>query len=57
VIYTLNTASTLHKLQGFDVDNIKQVIANQISGKEEGSALLFALISFQHWHKKTLEEN
>jgi len=57
VIYTLNTASTLHKLQGFDVDNIKQVIANQFSGKVEGSALLFALISFQHWHKKTLEEN
>jgi asparagine synthase (glutamine-hydrolysing) len=42
-------------IPGFDVDNIKQVIANQINGKEEGSALLFALISFQHWHKKTFE--
>jgi len=42
-------------IPGFDIDNIKQVIANQINGKEEGSALLFALISFQHWHKKTFE--
>ncbi len=36
----------------FSIENIQRVIDNHISGREDNSALIYALISFQFWYKK-----
>lgn len=41
----------LNTIKGFDTDFIKQIIQNHVQGKEDNSALIYALISFQEWHK------
>ena len=35
----------------FSVDNIDKIIKNHISGKEDNSSIIYALISFQEWYK------
>lgn len=35
----------------FSIPDINRVIDSHISGKEDNSALIYALISFQEWHK------
>lgn len=36
---------------GFSVDNIDSIIKNHVSGKEDNSSIIYALISFQEWYK------
>jgi asparagine synthetase B (glutamine-hydrolysing) len=35
----------------FSIDNIDKIIKNHISGKEDNSSIIYALISFQEWYK------
>ena len=35
----------------FSIPNIEQIINNHISGKEDNSSIIYALISFQEWYK------
>jgi len=35
----------------FSIDNIDKIIKNHISGKEDNSYIIYALISFQEWYK------
>lgn len=35
----------------FSIPNIEQIIHNHISGKEDNSSIIYALISFQEWYK------
>ena len=35
----------------FNIDNIREIINNQLSGKEDNSQIIYALISFQEWIK------
>jgi asparagine synthase (glutamine-hydrolysing) len=39
----------------FSIENINRVIENHISGREDNSALMYALISFQQWYKMWIE--
>jgi asparagine synthase (glutamine-hydrolysing) len=39
----------------FSMENINRIIDNHISGKEDNSALIYALISFQYWYKMWIE--
>jgi asparagine synthase (glutamine-hydrolysing) len=36
---------------GFSVQNIETIIQNHVSGKEDNSSIIYALISFQEWYK------
>jgi len=36
---------------GFSIDSINKVISNHISGKEDNSSIIYALVSFQEWYK------
>lgn len=38
-------------LDSISLDNIDRVIERHVSGREDNSALIYALISFQEWHK------
>jgi asparagine synthase (glutamine-hydrolysing) len=35
----------------FSIPNIEKIISNHISGKEDNSSIIYALISFQEWYK------
>ena len=35
----------------FSVKNIEAIIQNHVSGKEDNSSIIYALISFQEWYK------
>ncbi|HXB40160.1 MAG TPA: asparagine synthase (glutamine-hydrolyzing) [Bacteroidia bacterium] len=35
----------------FSVENIERIIENHVSGKEDNSSIIYALISFQEWYK------
>jgi asparagine synthase (glutamine-hydrolysing) len=37
--------------QSFSVENIERIIENHVSGKEDNSSIIYALISFQEWYK------
>ena len=41
----------LSSIDGFSMDNIERIIRNHLSGREDNSALIYALISFQEWYK------
>lgn len=41
----------LNSIEGFSMVDIEKNIQNHISGKEDNSALIYALISFQEWYK------
>ena len=38
-------------ISGFSLVDIERVIKNHLSGREDNSALIYALISFQEWYK------
>jgi asparagine synthase (glutamine-hydrolysing) len=38
-------------IDGFSIEEIERIIKNHISGREDNSALIYALISFQEWYK------
>ncbi len=38
-------------IEGFSLENIERIIKNHISGREDNSAIIYALISFQEWYK------
>jgi len=38
-------------IDGFSMEEIERIIKNHISGREDNSALIYALISFQEWYK------
>lgn len=40
---------------GFSIPGIERIMENHISGKEDNSAMLYALISFQEWYKMNFE--
>ncbi len=42
----------LSGFEGFDMDEIRRIIAAHQSGKQDQSALIYALISFRFWHQK-----
>lgn len=44
----------LSSIDGFNVENIDQYIQQHLSGREDNSALIYALISFQEWYKMYL---
>jgi asparagine synthase (glutamine-hydrolysing) len=54
-------AYSLLDLEFFDglnivsVDSIKELVSNHALGKEDNSALLYALISFREWHRLWME--
>jgi asparagine synthase (glutamine-hydrolysing) len=39
----------------FSMENINRIIDNHISGSEDNSALIYALISFQYWYKMWID--
>jgi asparagine synthase (glutamine-hydrolysing) len=41
-------------IDGFSLPDIERVIQNHLSGREDNSALIYALISFQEWYKMYL---
>jgi asparagine synthase (glutamine-hydrolysing) len=41
----------LLSIDGFSMENIEQQIQAHLSGREDNSALIYALISFQEWYK------
>jgi asparagine synthase (glutamine-hydrolysing) len=43
--------SFFSNFNGFSVQNIETIIQNHISGKEDNSSIIYALISFQEWYK------
>lgn len=43
--------SFFSNFNGFSVPNINTLINNHISGKEDNSSIIYALISFQEWYK------
>ena len=42
-------------IEGFSMDNIERIIKNHLSGREDNSALIYALISFQEWYKMYID--
>lgn len=46
----------LMSIDGFSVENINKIIQNHLSGKEDNSALIYALISFQEWYKMYIDD-
>ncbi len=52
VIDKLLPLDFLSGFEGFDMDEVKQIIASHQSGKQDQSALIYALISFRFWHQK-----
>ena len=43
--------SFFSNFNNFSVPNIEMIINNHISGKEDNSSIIYALISFQEWYK------
>lgn len=43
--------SFFSNFKGFSIQHIDHIIANHISGKEDNSSIIYALISFQEWYK------
>lgn len=43
--------SFFSNFNGFSVQNIETIIQNHVSGKEDNSSIIYALISFQEWYK------
>jgi len=41
----------LSAIDGFSMNDIERIIQNHLSGREDNSALIYALISFQEWYK------
>ncbi|NQX97263.1 MAG: asparagine synthase [Flavobacteriales bacterium] len=41
----------LSTIDGFSMKDIERIIQNHLSGREDNSALIYALISFQEWYK------
>lgn len=41
----------LHGFSGFNMDNVEGIINRHISGKEDNSSIIYALISFEKWYK------
>ena len=41
--------------EGFSMDSINNAISSHIGGREDQSALIYALISFRQWHKVWVE--
>ena len=46
----------LHSIDGFSMDEIERIIQNHLSGREDNSALIYAIISFQEWYKMYILE-
>ncbi len=40
----------------FSVPDIERIIQNHVSGKEDNSSIIYALISFQEWYKMNFEQ-
>ena len=40
----------------FDVDHIRRLILSHIEGREDNSSIIYALVSFQEWHRLFHEE-
>jgi asparagine synthase (glutamine-hydrolysing) len=43
--------SFFNSFNQFSLPNIERIINNHISGKEDNSSIIYALISFQEWYK------
>jgi len=43
--------SFFNNFNQFSIPNIEKIISNHISGKEDNSSIIYALISFQEWYK------
>jgi len=41
----------LKSIDGFSMEDIERIIQSHLSGREDNSALIYALISFQEWYK------
>jgi hypothetical protein len=41
----------LSSIDGFSMDDIERIIQTHLVGREDNSALIYALISFQEWYK------
>jgi asparagine synthase (glutamine-hydrolysing) len=50
-VYQLLEISFFENFSQFSIPNIHQIIQNHISGKEDNSSIIYALISFQEWYK------
>ena len=42
-------------LPNFSITNINRVIENHVSGREDNSSIIYALLSFQEWHKMNFQ--
>jgi asparagine synthase (glutamine-hydrolysing) len=50
-VYELLNKDFFAGLDIFSVDNIDKLITNHITGEEDNSSIIYALISFQEWYK------
>jgi len=50
-IDSLLDRSFFANFNGFSVEAINKIIDNHVNGREDNSSIIYALISFQEWHK------
>lgn len=50
-VYTLLDKGFFANFQSFSVPHIERIVQNHVSGKEDNSSIIYALISFQEWYK------
>lgn len=48
--------SFFNNFEQFSIEGIEQVIEQHIEGSKDNSALIYALITFQEWHKMYIED-
>lgn len=56
-ITNLLNIEEIKKLSIFNISEINRCIENHLSGKEDNSAIIYALISFQEWYKLHINTN
>jgi asparagine synthase (glutamine-hydrolysing) len=56
-VFDLLNLEFFHGFSHFNIDRIKAIIHNHATGKEDNASLIYALISFQQWHKIWIEGN
>lgn len=56
-ITNLLNIEDLKTLPIFNINEINRCIENHLSGKEDNSAIIYALISFQEWYKLHINKN
>jgi asparagine synthase (glutamine-hydrolysing) len=50
-VYSLLDRTFFANFQSFSIPDIERIVQNHITGKEDNSSIIYALISFQEWYK------